>query len=173
MIAHRAARESDYPAISAALADWWTLPGFDTDAAKRERAALVPRLWLQHFAGTSVVAERDGALVGFLIGFLSADRATEAYIHFVGVAPAARGAGVGRTLYERFFEASRAHGRTHVRCVTTPTNSASIAFHAAMGFRVEPGGEEIEGVTAKRDYDGPGMHRVAFVRDLARSSPPT
>lgn len=172
MIAYRAARESDYPAIARALADWWTLPGFDTDAAKRERAALVPRLWLQHFAGTSLVAERDGALVGFLIGFLSVDRAAEAYIHFVGVSPAARGAGVGRALYERFFETSRAHGRTCVRCVTTPANSASIAFHTAMGFRVEPDGEELDGVTAKLDYDGPGMHRVAFVRALSPTSSP-
>jgi len=68
-------------------APWWTMPGFDTEAAARERAALVPRLWLQHFAGTSWIVERGGQLEGFLIAFLSPDRADEGYIHFVGVAP--------------------------------------------------------------------------------------
>ncbi|MGD0674011.1 MAG: GNAT family N-acetyltransferase [Polyangiaceae bacterium] len=130
----RQAREDDYAAIAAGLQTWWTQPGVDTQAGARERAALVPRLWLQHFANTSVVAERAGGLVGFLIGFLSPDRPDEGYIHFVGVAPDARGAGVGRSLYERFFESCRKSGRTRVRCITSPQNAVSIAFHAAMGF---------------------------------------
>jgi hypothetical protein len=43
---------------------------------------------------------------------------------------------------------------------------SSIAFHAAMGFEVEPGTEGTGAVLAKADYDGPGVHRVAFVRPL-------
>jgi predicted GNAT superfamily acetyltransferase len=162
----RQAREDDYAAIAAGLQTWWTQPGVDTQAGARERAALVPRLWLQHFANTSVVAERAGGLVGFLIGFLSPDRPDEGYIHFVGVAPDARGAGVGRSLYERFFESCRKSGRTRVRCITSPQNAVSIAFHAAMGFDVERGTAGAGPVVAKADYDGPGVHRVAFVRDL-------
>lgn len=154
----RAAQGSDYEAVSAAIAGWWTLPGYDTPAARRERAALVPRLWLQHFAGTSLVAERGGELVGFLIGFHSPDRPRESYIHFVGVRPDARAGGLGRSLYDRFFALCRAAGRERVRCVTSPTNTASIGFHRAMGFTVEAG--------VKPDYDGPGVDRVAFVREL-------
>jgi len=66
----RRATEADYPAVASAIQSWWTLPGLDTVAAARERAALVPRLWLQHFASTSLIAERDGRLAGFLIGML-------------------------------------------------------------------------------------------------------
>ncbi len=130
----------------------------------RERAALVPRLWLQHFATTSLVAERDRAVVGFLIGFLSHDRPSEAYIHFVGVAPDARRAGLGRALYEQFFALCNQAGRDKVRCVTSPQNVGSVAFHAAMGFAVEPGEVGDGPVRAKADYDGPGVHRVVFVR---------
>lgn len=155
----RTACEADYDAIAEAIRTWWRQPGFDTPAAARERAALVPRLWLQHFAGTSAVAERDGELVGFLIAFFSADRADEGYIHFVGVSPSARREGIARALYERFFELCRGAGRRRVRCVTTPGNEDSLRFHRAMGFAIE-GGE------AKADYDGPGVHRIAFVRDL-------
>lgn len=163
----RPARESDYEAIAEALQHWWTLPGFDTEAAARERAALVPRLWLQHFAGTSFVAERDGRLVGFLLGFLSPDRRTEGYIHFIGVAPSARRVGVARALYERFFEICTVAGRERVRCVTTPGNTVSMHFHQSMGFEAEAGDLSIDGAQAKKDYDGPGLHRVAFVRALA------
>lgn len=34
------------------------------------------------------------------------------------------------------------------------------------GFLVEPGTEPAGSVTAKADYDGPVLHRVAFVRTL-------
>src|SRR5580658_2459556 len=145
----RKASEADYSNVAAALQTWWTMPGFDREAAARERAALVPRLWLQHFAGTSLVAEGDRRFVGFLIGFLSPDRAEEGYIHFVGVAPDARGKGVGRALYERFFDLCRQAGRARVCCVTSPQNSSSIAFHAAMGFDAEPGTEGTGAVRAK------------------------
>jgi ribosomal protein S18 acetylase RimI-like enzyme len=162
-LALRTATEADYPAVAAAVQTWWTQPGLDTPSAARERAALVPRLWLQHFASTSLVAEADGALVGFLIGFLSQDVAADGYIHFVGVAPGHRGAGIGRQLYERFFEHCRRAGRTRVRCVTSPTNTLSIAFHEAMGFEIERHGAGV----AALDYDGPGVPRVTFVRSTA------
>lgn len=161
----RQAREDDYPAIAAGLQTWWTQPGM-SEAGARERAALVPRLWLQHFASTSLVAEHKDELVGFLIGFLSPDRPDEGYIHFVGVAPKARRASLGRSLYQRFFETCQSAGRIRVRCVTSPHNSLSIAFHTAMGFEVEPGTVGPGRVLAKADYDGPGVHRVAFVRAL-------
>jgi ribosomal protein S18 acetylase RimI-like enzyme len=134
----RSAREDDYPSIAAALQTWWTQPGLGA-AGARERAALVPRLWLQHFASTSLVATREDRLAGFLIGFLSPDRPGEGYIHFVGVAPDTRREGLGRRLYEHFFGICREAGRTRVRCITSPQNTLSVAFHLAMGFEAEPG----------------------------------
>jgi ribosomal protein S18 acetylase RimI-like enzyme len=161
----RQACEEDYLAIAAGLQTWWTQPGM-SKAGARERAAFVPRLWLQHFAGTSLCAEFDGRLVGFLIGFLSPDRPDEGCIHFVGVSPDARRKSVGRSLYRRFFETCRRAGRTRVRCVTSPQNTLSIAFHIAMAFEVEPGTEGAGPIFAKANYDGPGVHRVAFVRSV-------
>ncbi len=152
----------------AAIDAWWDLPSHATAEARRERALLVPRLWLQHFATSSLVAEAEPGLLGFLLGFHSVDRADESYIHFVGVRPDARKAKIGRRLYERFFDESRSRGRTRVRCITTPTNEVSIAFHRAMGFAVEPGPKTFNGIAVKPDYDGPGVDRVAFVRELGR-----
>jgi ribosomal protein S18 acetylase RimI-like enzyme len=118
---------------------------------------MLPRLFLDHFHRTSLVAEDDaGGLAGFLVGFESPSRPAEAYIHFVGVRPDARGSGLGRELYERFFALARSAGRGTIRCVTSPVNKGSIAFHHQLGFASE----------LVRDYDGPGTDRIVFTRRL-------
>jgi ribosomal protein S18 acetylase RimI-like enzyme len=149
--------EDDYARIIEAVRTWWDdVPALaDRDA---ERVALVPRLFLQHFADTSILAETaDGQLVGFLIGFLSQSRPGEAYIHFVGVAPARRRAGLGAALYARFCDLCRQHPCTAVHCITSVGNDRSIAFHQRQGFAVS---DPIP------DYDGPTLDRVAFVKYL-------
>ena len=118
---------------------------------------MLPRLFFVHFRETTFVAEEDGELIGFLAGFLSQTHPDEAYIHFVGVHPDERGAGLARDLYERFFTAAREHGRSLVRCVTSPANEGSIRFHERMGFEIDHVAD---------DYDGSGESRVLFVRRI-------
>lgn len=43
------------------------------------------KLFFEHFTHTSFIAEKNGELIGFLIGFLSQPHTDEAYIHFVGI----------------------------------------------------------------------------------------
>ena len=146
----RHAEPADYGRVIGRVNAWW---------GGRDMAPMLPRLFFVHFEGTSyVVDDEDGQLAAFLIGFLSQTRDDEAYIHFVGVSPEHRGAGLGRILYERFFEDVRSRGRTIVRCVTSPVNEGSIAFHRSLGFEVE---------NSPTDYDGPGEDRVLFVKRLA------
>jgi ribosomal protein S18 acetylase RimI-like enzyme len=145
----RHAKPSDYGRVIGRINVWW---------GGRDMAPMLPKLFFLHFEGTSFVAEDGDDLVGFLCGFLSQTADDEAYIHFVGVSPERRGEGLGRDLYERFFDEVRAHGRTVVRCVTSPTNEESVAFHEALGFEVE---------RVVPDYDGPGEDRVLLVKRLA------
>lgn len=148
-VAIRHVQPSDYGRVIQHVNEWW---------GGREMAPMLPRLFFIHFESTSFVADRDdGTLAGFLIGFLSQTEQDTAYVHFVGVAPAERGSGLGRELYERFFDAARVNGRSIVRCVTSPENAASLAFHDALGF-------EREGVA--EDYDGAGSSRVLLARRL-------
>ena len=145
----RHANPSDYGRVIQHVNAWW---------GGREMAPMLPKLFFLHFEGTSFVAEDDdGMLVAFLIGFLSQTDPDEAYIHFVGVAPEQRGSGIGRELYERFFVVVAEQGRTLVRCVTSPVNEGSVAFHESLGFTAE-------GVVG--DYDGPGEDRVLLVKLL-------
>jgi ribosomal protein S18 acetylase RimI-like enzyme len=146
----RHAKPSDYGRVIGRVNVWWD---------GRNMAPMLPQLFFLHFEGTSFVAEdAEGDLVAFLCGFLSQTEPQEAYIHFVGVSPEHRGEGIGRLLYERFFEEVRAQGRSIVRCVTSPTNERSIAFHEALGFEVD---------RVVPDYDGPGENRALLVRRLS------
>ncbi|MFC9241049.1 GNAT family N-acetyltransferase [Streptomyces decoyicus] len=157
---------SDHPRLQVALAEWWG--GLGGEAGALQRQLLVPRFFLQHFADTSFLVERpDRTLHAFLIGFLSQTDPRTAYIHFVGVCPEGRRDGVGSALYDHFFTTARAAGRDQVRCITSPNNRNSIAYHARMGFRLEPGDRtDDDGVPVHADYDGPGLDRVSFVREL-------
>jgi ribosomal protein S18 acetylase RimI-like enzyme len=146
----RHAKPSDYGRVIGRINVWW---------GGREMAPMLPKLFFIHFEGTSFVAEGDdGELLGFVCGFLSQAADDEAYIHFVGVTPEDRGEGLGRALYERFFEEVEANGRRIVRCVTSPVNRSSVAFHEAMGFETE---------RVVPDYDGPGEDRVLLVKRLS------
>jgi ribosomal protein S18 acetylase RimI-like enzyme len=128
--------------------------------------SLLPRLFFDHFQPSSFAAERDGAVVGFLVGFRSQTDPAVAYVHFVAVAPEARRSGVGRQLYQRFFEAASAMSCRAVESITSPVNRASIAFHRRMEFAVVPGDGVYDGLPVWLDHAGPGQHRLLFRRRL-------
>jgi ribosomal protein S18 acetylase RimI-like enzyme len=142
----RPAEPADHARVVAVVDAWW---------GGRPMAAMLPKLFFIHFRDTSFVADDDGELAGFLCGFRSQTFDDEAYIHFVGVDPSRRGSGLGRMLYERFFDAIAP--RTVVRAVTSPVNERSVAFHRALGFEVE---------RVQPDYDGRGEARVQLVKHI-------
>ncbi len=163
----RQAQPEDYDVIASVVDRWWGRSILDS----------LPRLFLDHFFGSSLVAPSLAAvpsfgavppssgavppsgepLRGFLVGFASPSVGDVAYIHFVGISPAERGTGLGRQLYETFFAAAAAAGRREVHAVTAPVNAPSIAFHRAMGFEVS---DPVIG------HGGPGHDLVMFRRHL-------
>lgn len=150
----------DHPRLIGVVDEWW---------GGRPLRHLLPRLWLEHFSGTSWIAERgDGRLAGFIVGFVSQDDPETAYAHMIASNPNRRRGGVGRALYEHFFADVRGRGARRVMAVTWPGNRPSIAFHRAMGFAVDdgPGTVPIYGTPAHPDHDGEGEDRVVFTRDL-------
>ena len=101
------------------------------------------------YACLFLVVEVDGAPAGFVI-MIASDSAypnenlawfRERYAGFwyvdrIVISKACAGAGMGRKLYERCFEAARQNGVDQVVCEysTEPMNEGSAAFHRAMGF---------------------------------------
>ena len=67
-----------------------------------------------HFADTSLIASEGGGPVEVLIGFDSQTQKDLSYIHAVATAPFHRRIGLGRLLYESFFNIARQKGRHKV-----------------------------------------------------------
>jgi ribosomal protein S18 acetylase RimI-like enzyme len=152
--------EADYARIVGLVDEWW---------GGRRMRALLPRLWFQHFARTSWIAARaDGRLAGFVVAFISQDDPSTGYVHMIAADPNMRRVGVGRALYERVIEDLARRDVRRITAITWPGNHQSVAFHQAIGFRVDdgPGTQNLYGTPAYADYDGEGEDRVVFVRDL-------
>lgn len=148
---------ADHDKIVSVMKNWWD---------GRDLTAMLPKLFLIHFHNTVLVIEKENDLIGFLIGFLSQSYNDEAYIHFVGVHPKFRKKGLAKMLYEHFFDICRKHHRTTVRACTSPMNKGSVEFHKRMGFQVEAGNGEIDGVPVTLDYNRMGDHKVLFKRRM-------
>lgn len=156
----RTVDESDYKPIISVVDEWW---------GGRHMADMLPKLFFRHFKDTSLIVEADGEVVAFLIGFVSQSYSNEAYIHFVGVHPDYRKKGLGRKLYFAFFEKVAKKGCNIVRSVTAPLNKGSIGYHTRMGFQIEPGDTQVDGIPVNTNYDGPDQDRVVFTRQLKSS----
>ncbi|MCP3738040.1 N-acetyltransferase family protein [Rossellomorea sp. BNER] len=153
----RLVKGSDYYAIFPLIDEWW---------GGRQMSDMLPKLFFDHFANTSFVAEKEGEIIGFLIGFLSQFHSNEAYIHFVGFHPKYRNHNIGKKLYNEFFNEVKQNGRKVVRCVTSPVNKVSIVYHTKMEFEIEKGDKTLDGVSVNANYDGPNQDRVLFVKKL-------
>jgi ribosomal protein S18 acetylase RimI-like enzyme len=149
----RTARAGDYDAIVAVIDQWWGRPV----------SSSLPRLFLDHFWSTSLIAEDEHGLAGFLVAFVSPSQPDLAYVHFAGVRPDRRRGGLARQLYEKHADQATRAGCTELRAITAVGNVGSIRFHRRLGFTVsEP----------LPDYNGPDRPMVTFSCALGQAGPP-
>jgi L-amino acid N-acyltransferase YncA len=130
----RELRETDWAAVAAI----WT-EGIATGNATFETD--VPS-WAEfdrtRLGGLRVVAEQDGAIVGWAALSPTSTRACYAGVaeNGVYVAAAARGRGVGLALLRRLLDDADAAGIWTVQTSVFPENEASVALHLRAGFRI-------------------------------------
>ena len=141
----RGISRADYLAIVKVLDDWWGGPS-------PERAS---PFFFYELGEQALIAEQDGELVGFLLGFLTSSREM-GYVHLVGIHPEHRKHGVGKRLYLHFADSCREAGAKRIKAISTIGHETADRFHRALGFEAEEA----------RDYAGPGRHRVLFTLDL-------
>ncbi|MER6212058.1 GNAT family N-acetyltransferase [Streptomyces sp. NPDC001642] len=121
----------------------------------RDLRALHLTAMVREFGTTCLVARDEDGIRGYIFGFVTPDRL--GYVHLVATRDDARGSGLGRRLYGAFAEAAGRQGAVRLKAITSVTNEGSIAFHRALGFAAR----------VVEDYDGAGVPRVVFTRELA------
>jgi phosphinothricin acetyltransferase len=86
----------------------------------------------------TIVAERDGRIIGFATAGSYRSRPCYAGIaeHSVYVASDARGCGVGRVLIGAVIEVYESRGFWKLLSRIFPENPASLALHERIGFRI-------------------------------------
>lgn len=113
--------------------------GLDTGHASFETAA---PSWAEFDAGKLTehrhVAVDDGTVLGWVaVAPVSARRVYAGVVeHSVYVHPAVRGRGAGRALLEALISSTEAAGIWTVQSGVFPENTASLALHRRVGFRV-------------------------------------
>ncbi len=142
----RGISKADFDYVVSVLDRWWGGPS-------GERAHPV---FFYELGKDALIAEEDGQVVGFLLGFVAPTTPPTGYVHLVGIHPEYRRRGVGQRLYEEFTSRCRTAGAQRLKAMTTVGNEGSVAFHRALGFdiREDP------------DYAGPDRARIVFTKEL-------
>lgn len=153
----REGRSSDHEKVISVMPSWW---------GGRDLTSAVLKIFFIHFRNTTYVAELNGDMVGFLVGFLSQSEENVGYIHFVGVHPGHRKVGAGRLLYQKFYDVCIAGNRSIVKSCTSPINKLSIDFHVRMGFDIESGDGIVDGVPVTMNFLRRNDPKVLFRKDL-------
>ena len=154
--------------VQTRLDEWW---------GGRKMRARLPRLWFRHFSGTSWIAETpDGRIAGFLVAFVSPDRADVAQSTSSASTRIAGGEGIGRALYEHAIDTLRGRGRQRrSRRSRTPTTGSPSRSTGRSGSRptTAPGRQPSTARPRFVDYDGEGEDRVRLTRRLVERRPAT
>ena len=88
-------------------------------------------LLCDHFAATSVVAELEGKLSGFISGYLIPERPDSLFIWQVAVHERARGLGLGRGMILDILGRDVCSGVTQLETTVSPSNEASRRMFAS------------------------------------------
>ncbi len=84
------------------------------------------------FADTCLVAEREGELVGFVLGYRPPARRDELFVWQIGVAPEARGEGLGTRLLAAVLQQPGCKDVRYLTATVSPDNEASRRTFAAL-----------------------------------------
>lgn len=107
-----------------------------------------------HFSGTSIVAERYGALIGAISGYRLPGRPDTLFIWQVAVAPAARGQGLAARLLGALLGRCIPAGVSFLETSVNPENRASRRLFERAAERLGGGLEERLWFERERHFGG-------------------
>jgi L-2,4-diaminobutyric acid acetyltransferase len=107
-----------------------------------------------HFADTSIVAERDGALAGFVSGYLQPDRNDTLFVWQVAVAPDCRGERLATRMLLRLLQREVCRGVSYLTTSITPDNTASWRTFQGFADRLHSDLAAAPWLSRERHFEG-------------------
>jgi L-2,4-diaminobutyric acid acetyltransferase len=92
-------------------------------------------LWCQDYSETSVVAEVNGRVVGFVTGYLRPDLPDAVMVWQVAVDADQRGLGLAGKMLSQLMDRLQPRGITSLHTTISPDNAASVALFSALADR--------------------------------------
>lgn len=89
-------------------------------------------LQCSHFAETSILAEREGEVLGFISGYLKPSHPETLFIWQVAVGSNARGMGLGSQMLQQLLGRKELAAVTHLETTITEDNAASWALFTRL-----------------------------------------
>ena len=95
-----------------------------------------------HFASTSVAAEYQNDLVGFISGYLVPERPGSLFVWQVAVSDRVRGKGVATGMLKHILSRPQCRSVTHLETTITDSNRASWALFEGLAKKFHAGLEQ-------------------------------
>lgn len=107
-----------------------------------------------HFSTTSVAAELDGELVGFISGYLLPQRPDTLFIWQVAVDERARGLGLASQMLMHILERPSCHGVQHLETTITQDNQPSWSLFKSLAKRLGTELQSSDYMNKETHFDG-------------------
>lgn len=120
-------------------------------------------LMCRHFGDTSVVAEKDGTVVGFVTSYRPPESPETIFVWQVAVDARARGLGVASKMLMTMIDNNRDDVR-YLSATVTPSNAASIGLFTAVAKRLEAPWEFSEVYFHEEDFPEGGHEQEKLFR---------
>ena len=111
-------------------------------------------LQCDHFADTCILAEKDGAVVGWISGYRVPDDPETLFVWQVAVSPAARGESLGRRMLDALLSRDACRGVRQVQTTITDDNDASWALFTRFAGRAGATLDHATHFCRDRHFDG-------------------
>ncbi|WGL16126.1 diaminobutyrate acetyltransferase [Microbulbifer bruguierae] len=111
-------------------------------------------LQASHFAATSVAAELNGELVGFISGYLIPERPDTLFVWQVAVAEQGRGMGLAGRMLREILARPACAQVSHLETTITPDNDASWALFRSLARKLDAACVDSVMFDRKRHFNG-------------------
>ncbi len=106
------------------------------------------------FAGTCIVAERDGRIVGWISGYRSPKAHDTLFIWQVAVHEDARGSGLAGRMLDELLARDECAGIARLQTTIAPDNQGSFALFRSLAARIDAPFHEAAGFESQTHFQG-------------------